>query len=30
LKMLLKQPAISKAIEPEILPPAVVPAEARP
>jgi acetyl-CoA carboxylase carboxyl transferase subunit beta len=30
LKMLLKQPAVSKAVEPEILPPAVVPAEARP
>jgi acetyl-CoA carboxylase carboxyl transferase subunit beta len=30
LKMLLRQPAVSKAVEPEILPPAVVPAEARP
>ncbi|MDW6024531.1 acetyl-CoA carboxylase, carboxyltransferase subunit beta [Mesorhizobium sp. BAC0120] len=30
LKMLLKQPAVPKAVEPEILAPAVIQAEARP
>jgi acetyl-CoA carboxylase carboxyl transferase subunit beta len=30
LKMLLKLPEEQKALEPEILPPATIPAEARP